>query len=146
MTTDECNSRVEDYQILPIAIKLGVNANTQSARCGKLQLLALTARQSASTKDDKLHSSQLPIAGDCELNLKPNEVKLTKFWQHATFLVFATATSVALLPMLLWPQSGVARLFCVVSGSIGMTAMAVLLGASIRIMFAQSTNAETDAS
>lgn len=92
------------------------------------------------------HCSQLPIVGDLALNLKPNEIKLTNSWQHAAFLVFASGTSAALLPMLAWPQSGIARLFCVLSGSVGMIAMAILLGACLRIMFAQNGNAETDAS
>ena len=80
------------------------------------------------------------------MTLDPKEIKLTNLWQRIAFLVFATGTSVALLPMLVWPQSGIARVFCVVAGSVGMIAMAILLGASARTMFAPNVKTETDAS
>ena len=80
------------------------------------------------------------------MNLDAKEIKLTDLWQRIAFLVFAVGTSVALLPMLVWPQSGSARVFCVVAGSAGMIAMASLLGATARTMFTPNSKTKTNAS
>ena len=78
------------------------------------------------------------------MKLDASAIMLSKPWHRIAQLVFAVATSVALLPMLVWPLSDIARLFCVAFGTIGIGAMMILVSASIRMLFDSESKAEVD--
>ena len=66
------------------------------------------------------------------MNLNAREIKLPERWQRFALFVFGIATPVSLLPMLAWPQSMMARGFCVATGSVGLIALACLVVAATR--------------
>ncbi|TWU31110.1 hypothetical protein [Novipirellula artificiosorum] len=72
------------------------------------------------------------------MNLNAKEICLTERWHRIAFFVFGITFSVALLPMLVWPQSTMARGFCIAAGVIGLIALVSLGVAAARHVIAPS--------
>ena len=67
----------------------------------------------------------------------------TKKWHRAALFVLITSLTMALLPMLFWPLANAARVFCILCGSIGMTAMMLLMGATLFHFVSPDANGDT---
>ncbi|TWT78642.1 hypothetical protein CA13_00380 [Planctomycetes bacterium CA13] len=62
---------------------------------------------------------------------KPYSVLLPRTWHRIALALMAFTFVTGLIPMLIWPLSGLARAYCIACGSIGTVAMALLIVAAV---------------